>query len=190
MDGWRIPQLEKDVLKLLNTNKPWICRIVSAKVELEGRDVIVRPNSRSWRFVNSGFLVFLAWITLVYPLFIWPIKRFILGSKWWMVGCEFAFLKFIPERDLGGIEVQEETYTCWKSTSKGEACLIGTTEAEWLRDWGPTIKALAHGRKIQKQPLVDPLPKTVLPKTMIHVLAHRNRDYIEPVGTRLSSVEG
>lgn len=126
--GWNFPDLQRKVREIVWSNKPLTCQVVTVKVEVQAGDIIVRPDNFLWMILTNKWILFLLWITLLYPIFIWPMKKLFLAGRWWMAGCSYTFSQPIRitnstgDYSKGPIELDCDTRTPY-------------TERDFLRTW-------------------------------------------------------
>jgi hypothetical protein len=177
--GWALPLLRADIEEILRQNQPPDCTTVRATTKLRSQDIIVRSPSALWGTLKNErpILTWFLWITLIYPLIIWPL-RYLLEGRWQIAGISFAFQKWIhldgskpgdtPEdyaihpyaeySDL--VTGRLRLYPELKKTARGLSQLIGTRRHDFLREWAEEIAVRAATGYQSKFPLLAPMAST------------------------------
>lgn len=166
--GWNLLELRERITGTLKAswkhplNTPTITFNVSSDV------VSVRPDNWLSRMLSHGLYKFLLCLCLVYPLVIWPYKRYGRGGggEWRVAGAAYATAKWVHLEDsVPGESV--ETYSrrapvlpslrFLRTTPKGISRLEGIREAEWFDAWQGTIATLVRQRRNSATAVVTPL---------------------------------
>jgi len=169
--GWNLSALRQAVETTIRNNyvhqdQPNITFTVQADT------ISVRPDSRLSRALSNKWIVFLLWITLIYPLFIWPFKRFGArgGGDWRVAGSAFSLTKWVRlgdsvpgeaveeyESRLASCSSQAKPRRILKATPGGISELVGLREGQWFAEWEQTIGSLVRQRYVSTNPLTKPL---------------------------------
>lgn len=157
--GWNLMNMKNSVLQLVESN--YVRRgSVSVDFVIGGNKAIsVRPDNRLSRTLSKTWAYVLLWIFLVYPLIIWPFKRFsrLGGGEWRIAGSAFALTRWVHLHDSTPGETCESYERRWLSqwrsqnsvgepprlvlrqTPLGISRLEGLREGEWFSMWEESI---------------------------------------------------
>ncbi|KAG8900386.1 hypothetical protein FRB99_006094 [Tulasnella sp. 403] len=168
--GWNISQLRMAVHTTIRANylRP---EEPSIDFKIGANEIDVRPDNRLSRMLSKTWVYVLLWIFLVYPLIIWPFKRFSSrgGGDWRVAGSAFALSKWAHLDDSSPgqtVEEYQELYNrthpegerlVLKQTPNGVSRLVGKREGEWFAEWEDTIGALVRQRCISSEPISIPM---------------------------------
>lgn len=152
--GWNLNSLRDSIDKVVRanwrySNTPSIAFVAS------GTEISVQPDNGLSRTLSKTWAYVLLWIFLVYPLIIWPFKRFSRygGGEWRVSGSAFAFTKWVHMEDSSPGETVEDfrerhdvgnlaganRLPTLKATPRGVSQLVGMREGEWYEQWQETI---------------------------------------------------
>ncbi|KAG8987867.1 hypothetical protein FRB90_003093, partial [Tulasnella sp. 427] len=138
--GWDLHDVENKVAASLSSCHSGDAKKETAKVMIKGTKIIVRPQNKLWALFGSGRLQFFLSIILVYPLLLWPIKKFVLGRCWKVAGSSFAFRRYEHLADsIPGETVAQYTARVpgspptadLKTTARGISKIVGQNFADW-----------------------------------------------------------
>ncbi|KIO32369.1 hypothetical protein M407DRAFT_18680 [Tulasnella calospora MUT 4182] len=139
--GWSLDEVQQMVKRTLATCHSGDHRKETVNVIIKGRKVIVRPNNPLWWLYGLGFLRVFFYITLIYPLIMWPIKRYLLGRCWKVAGSSFAFVRYEHLEDSEPGETiaeyiarvpQAPPESNLKVTSRGISSIVGQRFEDWF----------------------------------------------------------
>lgn len=160
--GWDFDALRERVTALVKQNRDRIGGELRVQFIL-GEDRFVSVRSDSWlsRMTDNACIYFLLWVTLIYPLIIWPFKRLVTSraeGRWDVAGTSFALTRWVHEpdsvpgqtvRDYGEKwaasgdhdegESESSRDVIFKQTPLGISRLQGLREGEWYKDWEDAI---------------------------------------------------
>ncbi|KAG8907662.1 hypothetical protein FRC01_007608 [Tulasnella sp. 417] len=163
--GWNWGSLE-DALKTVIAANYSQFGTTGVTFRFEQNKVSVRGDNLLSRMVSSWGWYILFWILLIYPLIIWPFKRFSSygGGDWDVAGSSFALTKWVHLTDSQPGQTAEEYQVEYdlnhpnlvaeprklqlKQTPRGVSQLIGLREGEWFAQWKDTVGALIRQRHI------------------------------------------
>lgn len=171
--GWNMTALRQAIENAIRSNYVHPDK-VDVAFNLGSSTISVRPNNRFSRMLSNKWMMILLCITLIYPLFIWPFKKFGRrgGGEWRVAGSAFALTKWVHLEDsIPGETVEEyrqrtpstsklshtDKPKLLKATPKGISELIGTREGEWFAEWEDTIASFVKQRHISPVPVTQPL---------------------------------
>lgn len=173
--GWNMGALRQAIEATIRNNYAY-----QEKVEVtfvtEGNRISIRADNWFSRMLSKKWLVVILWITLIYPLFIWPFWKFSSrgGGPCEVAGSAFALCRWVHLPDsVPGETVEEYNARCGnvasssrgpmpkklilKETPRGISQLIGKREGEWFQEWEETIGSLVRQRYSDGLPLAEPL---------------------------------
>ena len=144
---------------------------------LQGDTIAVKADNKLSRMLSKTWVLVLLWITLIYPLVIWPFSKFNSrgAGKWKVAGSAFGLTKWVHQGDSHPGETPEDYLrrtsgsprsatgnAFLKATPRGISRLEGIREGEWFSQWEETIGSLVRQRYISPVPMTVPLhsPKT------------------------------
>ncbi|KAG8977747.1 hypothetical protein FRB90_008722, partial [Tulasnella sp. 427] len=137
--GWDLHEVENKVALSLDQCHSGDAKKETAKVIIRGTKIIVRPKNQLWVLFGSGWFKFFLSIILVYPLLLWPIKKFVLGRCWKVAGSSFAFRRYEHLADsIPGETVAQYTARVpgsppsadLKTTARGISKIVGQNFAD------------------------------------------------------------
>lgn len=163
--GWDFDDIEGRVRGILGRYLSGPNPKSSATVRLDVVEVVVRPKNILWTLLSNRILMFFLWITFIYPILVWPIRKFILGGTWKVAGSSFAFVKYVHMEDsypgettaaYAARDTCSHALADLKVTTRGVSALQGQRFSEWIRSRGPQIGLVAGERRRtgQRNPLV------------------------------------
>ncbi|KAG8854889.1 hypothetical protein FRB96_007289 [Tulasnella sp. 330] len=171
--GWNFSALRQAVESTCRSNYAYQSQPL-VSFNLEGSMISIRPNNWSSRMLSNKWILALLWITLIYPLFIWPFKRFATrgDGEWRVAGSAFALAKYqhlpnsMPGEDVDQYRQRTSTtlldagpssdFKLLKATPKGVAELVGQREGQWFARWEDTIAGLVRQRYVSSVPVERP----------------------------------
>ncbi|KAG8898525.1 hypothetical protein FRB99_007384 [Tulasnella sp. 403] len=143
--GWNLSALRQAINTTVHANYDLLDQRPSIEFTVEANTITVKPsNTLSWILPNE-YISTLLWITLIYPLFIWPFEQFSPrgGRVWRVAGSAFALTRWQHLEDSvpgESVEQYNERHPSpsakapdkrlLKATPKGVAQLVGTREGE------------------------------------------------------------
>ncbi|KAG8868030.1 hypothetical protein FRB98_003855 [Tulasnella sp. 332] len=166
--GWNLAELREEIARMIKlhwshggSHQPDI------KFTLESDVVSVRPDNWLSRILSRRLVKFLLWVLLIYPLVIWPYKRFGSGGggEWRVAGSAYAMAKWVHLEDSVPGETVESysqrvppipSLRTLRATPKGISRLEGTREGEWFREWEGTIASFVREKRINRTPVTMP----------------------------------
>ncbi|KAG8955969.1 hypothetical protein FRC04_006417 [Tulasnella sp. 424] len=138
--GWNLDEVQRQVASSLASCHSGKGKKEIVKVIIKGDKVVIRPKSLLWWIFGLGFLRFWFYITLVYPIILWPIKKFLLGRCWEVAGSSFAFVRYEHLEDSRHGETvaqyiarvpQAPQATDLIVTSRGISKIVGQRFTDW-----------------------------------------------------------
>ncbi|KAG8955970.1 hypothetical protein FRC04_006418 [Tulasnella sp. 424] len=138
--GWDLDEVQRQVKRTLASCHSGDRKKETARVIIKGNKVVVRPKNPLWWIFGSGFFRFWLYITLVYPIILWPIKKYVLGRCWKVAGSSFAFVRYEHLEDSRHGETvaqyiarvpQAPPAKDLKATSRGISKIVGQRFADW-----------------------------------------------------------
>ncbi|KAG8955963.1 hypothetical protein FRC04_006411 [Tulasnella sp. 424] len=137
----------------------------TAIIIVKGNKVVVRPRNLLWWVYGLGFFRFWFYITIVYPVILWPIKKLLLGRCWTAAGSSFAFVRYEHLEDSKPGETvaqyiarvpQAPQAKDLKATSRGISKTVGQRFTDWYSVNGRHFYAAAtqKSKAGQKNPTV------------------------------------
>ncbi|WWC91408.1 uncharacterized protein L201_006352 [Kwoniella dendrophila CBS 6074] len=155
--GWELENLQTAIKNaILSTG--YQSNYLDVTTELTPASLVIRPNNIFSRAVNHGFIYFLSWITLVWPL-IWILKRVFprfFGAPWGVSYVNYALKCYPPLPSTYPSEsisqAQDRLPSLYKLHPelpenpllqygpKGVHYLLGRKEGEWFREWEERIR--------------------------------------------------
>lgn len=174
--GWNITSLKQAVENTIRANYVHQSQPV-VSFTLESSSIFIRPDKWYSRALSKTWVLVILWITLIYPLFIWPFKRFTRNGsgEWSVAGSAFPLTKWMHLRgSIAGETVEEyrqrtaspklidapakeDDKRVLKATPKGVSELVGEREGEWFAKWEDTIASLVRQRHVSYAPVTRPL---------------------------------
>ncbi|KAG8891730.1 hypothetical protein FRC00_013188, partial [Tulasnella sp. 408] len=173
--GWNWGKLEEALDSVLSANYSQARGTTSVEFRFESDQVSVRGDNKLSKMLSNIWWYILLWILLVYPLVIWPFKRFSSygGGEWRVAGSSFALTKWVHLTDSRPGQTPEEYQAEYngkhfdlatkplklplKQTPGGVSQLVGLREGEWFAQWKDTIATLVKQRYISEDgPLTVP----------------------------------
>ncbi|WRT68863.1 uncharacterized protein IL334_005844 [Kwoniella shivajii] len=155
--GWDIENLQNAIKNaILSTG--YQSNYLTVTSEVTPPAVVIRPNNIFSRAINHGFIYFLSWITLIWPM-IWILKRVFprfLGAPWGVayvnygLKCYPALPSTYPMETIS--QAQDRLPSLYKFHPelpknptlqygpKGVHYLLGRKEGEWFREWEERIR--------------------------------------------------
>ncbi|KAG8930074.1 hypothetical protein FRC02_004645 [Tulasnella sp. 418] len=168
--GWNLESLQNSVIQAIHSSHYQHQPKVSWN--MVGSEISVMPDTRLARMLTRKWLMFFLWITLIYPLFIWPFKRFHSrgGGEWRVAGSAFAMSTWVHKADSTPgetVEQYSERTAGTKSSANARPPLLratasgvcehqGTREGEWFAEWEDTIMNLVMNRTQAVEPIRHP----------------------------------
>ncbi|KAG8910118.1 hypothetical protein FRC00_008834 [Tulasnella sp. 408] len=153
--GWDLNEVQSHVASSLSSCHWGDNKKEMATVIIKGTKVIVRPNNPLWWLYGLGIFRWLFYITLIYPLIMWPIKRYLLGRCWKVAGSSFAFVRYDHLADSKPGETvaqyvarvpQGPPAKDLKVTSQGISKIVGQHFADWYSANGQAFGSAASAR--------------------------------------------
>lgn len=154
--GWDLEEVERKILSLLADRHAGDRKKTSVKVIIKGRKIVVRPNTSLWWLYENDYLKALFYITFIYLIIMWPIKKFLLGRCWKVAGSSFAFIRYEHLED----SLPEETVAQYiarvpqppqakdlKATSRGISKVVGHRFTDWYLSNSHFISSAASRRE-------------------------------------------
>ncbi|KIO16163.1 hypothetical protein M407DRAFT_233386 [Tulasnella calospora MUT 4182] len=163
--GWNWGSLEEALKSVIAANYSQ-AGITGVTFRFEQTKVSVRGDNKLSQMLSNMWWYILLWILLVYPLVIWPFKRFSSygGGDWDVAGSSFALTKWVHLTDSRPGQTAEEYQAEYdanhpnlvaeprklllKQTPRGVSQLIGLREGEWFAQWKDTVGALVRQRHV------------------------------------------
>ncbi|KAG9006998.1 hypothetical protein FRB93_008264 [Tulasnella sp. JGI-2019a] len=164
--GWDLEYLRGKIYNVVKANwNPKRKRSPKITVWFETtREVVsVRPDHWLSRMLSRRWIKALLCIFLIYPLFIWPAKRFY-GGEWRVAGSAYALTRWVHLEDsLPGesadayrSRVGMDSAVSLKNTPRGVSKLEGPTEEAWFDKWETTIADMTQ-REVTTKTGIDAL---------------------------------
>ncbi|KAG8990744.1 hypothetical protein FRB94_013111 [Tulasnella sp. JGI-2019a] len=172
--GWNFGSLRQAMENTIRANYAHSTK-PNISFDIEGSMISVRPCTWYSRMLSRPWVFFLLCITLIYPLFIWPFKRFARrgGGEWRAAGSAFALTTYnhladsIPGESVDEYRQRTNTtlidagssaeFKILKATPRGVAELVGQREGQWFAQWEDTIAGFVRQRYISSVPVSGPL---------------------------------
>ncbi|KIO25696.1 hypothetical protein M407DRAFT_24964 [Tulasnella calospora MUT 4182] len=154
--GWDFNDVQHQVASSLAPFHSGDAKKEAATVIIKGTKVIVRPNNPLWWLFGLGLFRWLFYITLIYPLIMWPVKRYLLGRCWKVAGSSFAFIRYEHLEDSKPGETvaqyvarvpQAPPVKDLKVTSRGISGIVGQRFADWYPANRQAFSSAASARK-------------------------------------------
>ncbi|KAG8950036.1 hypothetical protein FRC04_008116 [Tulasnella sp. 424] len=163
--GWNWGQLEAALKSVIAANYSQH-GTTGVTFRFSHNQVSVRGDNKLSKMLSNIWWYILLWILLVYPLVIWPFKRFSSygGGDWHVAGSSFALTKWVHLTDSRPGQTTEEyqaeyntnhpnlvaepTKLLLKQTPRGVSQLVGLREGEWFGQWKDTVGALVRQRHV------------------------------------------
>lgn len=182
--GWNFEAVLQEVYALVQYN---YARSGNVTVEFRnGMDRWVSIRADSWlsRMLDNSCVYILLWLVLIYPLIIWPFKRFGSrgGGEWNVAGTSYALTRLVhePESTPGQTveEYREQWLARWKEKNKiaeppkgivfqqtplGVSRLHGIREGEWFSKWEDAIGAYVRRHLISNELIKGDAPPRGFP---------------------------
>ncbi|KAG8955965.1 hypothetical protein FRC04_006413 [Tulasnella sp. 424] len=163
--GWNPDEVQRQVASSLAPFHSGDNTKETATIIVKGNKVVVRPRNLLWWVYGLGFFRFWFYVTLVYPVILWPIKKILLGRCWKVAGSSFAFVRYEHLEDSKSGESvaqyiarvpQAPQAKDLKATSRGISKVIGQRFADWYSVNAQHFTAAASGNNKagQKNPIV------------------------------------
>ncbi|WWC64223.1 uncharacterized protein I303_106831 [Kwoniella dejecticola CBS 10117] len=155
--GWDMENVQTAIKNaILSTG--YQSNYISIATEIKPSAIVIRPNNIFSRAINNGFIYFLSWITLIWPM-IWVLKRMfprIFGAPWNVTYINYALKCYpplpstYPNESIQ--EAQDRLASLYKLHPelpenpvlqygpKGVHYLLGRKEGEWFREWEERIR--------------------------------------------------
>lgn len=176
--GWNFGELEEAVHGTVMRNWMRPGNVPTIKVTVQSDVVSIRPDNWLSRMLSRRFVKFLLWVFLVYPLVIWPFKRFGRGGggEWRVAGAAYALAKWVHLEDSQVGETADQygqrapkipSLRALRTTPRGVSRLEGVREGEWFREWEHTIASCVQQRRISSDPLTVPFTGGVAPGALL-----------------------
>ncbi|KIO25697.1 hypothetical protein M407DRAFT_24965 [Tulasnella calospora MUT 4182] len=153
--GWDFKDVQRQVASSLAPFHSGDGTKETATVIIKGSKVIVQSSSPLWWLYGLGFLRWLLYLTLIYPLILWPIKRYLLGRCWKVAGSSFAFVRYEHMQDSRPGETvaqyvarapQAPPVNDLKMTSRGISKIVGQRFADWYSANAQTFYTAASSK--------------------------------------------
>ncbi|KAG8988420.1 hypothetical protein FRB93_004108 [Tulasnella sp. JGI-2019a] len=168
--GWDLLELRQQIVRICKANwdhqgnEPDIHFKVSSDV------ISIRPHNWLSRTLSHRVYKALLCRSLIYPLIIWPYKRWGRGGggEWCVAGSAYAMAKWVHVKNSVPGETVEAYFDhapvvpslrFLRATPKGISRLEGMREAEWLSEWEDTIATLVRTRNTDTDLLEKPFPR-------------------------------
>ncbi|WVW79100.1 hypothetical protein I302_101064 [Kwoniella bestiolae CBS 10118] len=155
--GWELENVQTAIkTAILSTGYQSNCLTITTHVTPLA--IVIRPDNVFSRAINHGFIYFLSWITLIWPL-IWILKRAFprfLGAPWNVTYVNYALKCYPPlpstfpnesisqaqDRLPGLYKLHPELpeNPTLQYGPKGVHYLLGRKEGEWFREWEERIR--------------------------------------------------
>ncbi|OCF60325.1 hypothetical protein L486_03006 [Kwoniella mangroviensis CBS 10435] len=155
--GWEMESVQTAIrTAILSTG--YQSNYLTVTTDITPLAIVIRPNNILSRAVNNGFIYFLSWITLIWPL-IWIFKRVFprfLGAPWNVAYVNYALKCYPPLPSTYPAETilqaQDRLAALYKLHPelpenptlqygpKGVHYLLGRKEGEWFREWEERIR--------------------------------------------------
>ncbi|KAG8988419.1 hypothetical protein FRB93_004107 [Tulasnella sp. JGI-2019a] len=171
--GWNLSELEDRIARVCKTNWAYPGNTPTITFNISSDVISIRPHNWLSRILSHGFYKFLLCIFLIYPLIIWPFKRWGSGGggEWRVAGAAYAMTKWVHLKDsIAGETV--EAYSArvpapkyprtLRATPKGISRLLGTSEAEWMKEWEGTIASFVRHIRTDTTPVDRPVRASAL----------------------------
>ncbi|WWC73290.1 uncharacterized protein I206_107256 [Kwoniella pini CBS 10737] len=155
--GWELESLQAAISgAILSTG--YQSNYITIASEITPKAIVIRPNNVFSRAMNHGFIYFLSWITLIWPM-IWILKRFFprfFGAPWNVTFINYG-MKFYPPLpstfpnesisaaqdrlpSLYKLHPELPENPTLQYGPKGVHYLLGRKEGEWFREWEERIR--------------------------------------------------
>ncbi|KAG8874476.1 hypothetical protein FRB97_005882 [Tulasnella sp. 331] len=166
--GWNFLELRQQISKTLKANWAHPSNTPTVTFNIESEVVSVRPDNWLSRMLSNRFYKVLLWLFLIYPLIIWPYKRYGGGGggEWRVAGAAYAMAKWVHLEDsiLGeSVEMYSQrtpmlpSFQLRRTTLKGISRLEGVREGEWFNEWKETIAVFAREKRNNPDPIITPV---------------------------------
>ncbi|KAG8895194.1 hypothetical protein FRB99_000711 [Tulasnella sp. 403] len=170
--GWNFSALRQAIDTAIRTNYVHSDKQPSIEFSVGANIITVKPSNTFSRMLSNKWILFLLWITLIYPLFIWPFKRFGPrgGGTWRIAGSAFALTRWerledsVPGESVDQYNERHPSSSTTapdkrllKATPKGVSKLVGTREGEWFAQWEDTIASCVRQRHVSPVPINQPM---------------------------------
>ncbi|KAG8858766.1 hypothetical protein FRB96_004903 [Tulasnella sp. 330] len=161
--GWNLDYLRGKIHRTVRAN--WDRKNKDPRViiffEVSREVVSVRPESWLSRTLSHKWIRVLLWILFIYPLFVWPFKRYF-GGEWRVSGSAYALARWVHLEDsIPGESVSSyvdharpASNAQLKETPRGISKLEGPTEDAWFNKWESKIADMTK-RKVRSWKGVD-----------------------------------
>ncbi|KAG9049222.1 hypothetical protein FS837_010858 [Tulasnella sp. UAMH 9824] len=150
--GWNLSEIQRHVTSSLSSCHSGNDKKETATMIVKGTKIIVRPNNPLWWLYGLGIFRWFLYVTRIYPLIMWPIKRYLLGRCWKVAGSSFAFLRYDHLADSKPGETvaqyvarvsQTPPANDLKVTSRGISKIVGQRFADWYSANGQAFSSAA-----------------------------------------------
>lgn len=166
--GWDLARLERAIHATIMLAWMRPGHTPTIKFAVQADVVSIRPDNWLSRMLSSRLHKFLLWICLVYPLIIWPFKRFGKGGggEWRVAGAAYAMAKWVHLEDSQLGETAEQygerspktpALRALRTTPRGVSRLEGIREGEWFKEWEETIASCVRHGRISSDPVIIPV---------------------------------
>ncbi|KAG8916229.1 hypothetical protein FRC01_003289 [Tulasnella sp. 417] len=161
--GWNLEEAERKILSLIENCHQGDRKKTTVKIVIKGRKIVVRPNSSLWWLYENDYLKKLFYITFIYLIIMWPIKKLLLGRCWKVAGSSFAFVRYEHLEDSQPGETvaqyiarvpQSPPAKDLKATPRGVSIVVGQPFKNWYSANSHIISSAASGRKKDGDPIV------------------------------------
>ena len=163
--GWNYEHLHNAIMNTLRVN----CQArtqVRVEMTVTARKIHVQPYNIMSRMLSTTWVLVLLWIFLIYPLIIWPFKRFSShgGGQWRIAGSAFAFTKWVHLPDSLPGEAPADYVSrhggdinALRATPHGVQRIVGLRDGDFFALWQETIARLVRQSRTDQTPLTEPL---------------------------------
>ncbi|KAG9042912.1 hypothetical protein FS837_010233 [Tulasnella sp. UAMH 9824] len=125
----------------------------TVNIIVNGTKVIVRLNNPLWWLFGLGFFKIFLYITLIYPIIMWPIEKDLLGRCWKVAESSFAFVRHKHLEDSRPGEAVAQYIARvreappakdLKVTSRGISKVVGQRFTDWYKINKQAFRAATH----------------------------------------------
>ncbi|KAG8840609.1 hypothetical protein FRB96_009021 [Tulasnella sp. 330] len=166
--GWNLSALQQEISRTLKANWAHSSHTPTITFSVASDVVSVRPDNWLSRILSHRFYKFLLCLFLIYPLIVWPYKKYGRGGggEWRVAGAAYAMAKWVHLEDsIPGETVEAYSQRApmvpslrfLRTTPKGISRLEGTREGEWFSEWKETIAMFVRDRRINSTPVETPV---------------------------------
>ncbi|KAG9048597.1 hypothetical protein FS837_012452 [Tulasnella sp. UAMH 9824] len=154
--GWNLEEVKRKVSSLLADCHGGRNKKETVEIIIKGRKIVVRPNTLFWWLYENDYLKTLFYITFVYLIILWPIKKIMLGRCWKVAGSSFAFIRYEHLEDSQPGETVAEYVARvpqpvqakdLKPTSRGISKVVGQRFSDWYSANSHFISSAASRRE-------------------------------------------